>query len=163
MSLLDAAVVRARTKDDISEIVSWIPDSHALYLFSGSRLQWPLTESQLQEMERIEGLTPWVVARPTGEAVGHFDLTQIESEARLGRVIIQPTMRGLGLASTLLRLALSKAREQGAESVRLKVISNNEPAVRTYVRAGFFVATDASDRSDVTEMIKKLVPAPDAR
>lgn len=156
MSFVDDVILRPRTDRDLSKIVSWVHDRRALYLFSGPRLQWPLTEAQLREMEQVEGLTAWVVARPTGEAIGHFDLTQVDDEARLGRVIIQPTMRGRGLARTLLRLALSQARVLGAERVRLNVISDNEPAISAYTRAGFSVIPHAAERPDVTVMVKKV-------
>lgn len=156
MSHPDDFTLRARTKQDSSEIVSWVSDSHALYDFSGPRLQWPLTASQLNDMEQVKGLTAWVATQQTGDIFGHFDLTLVANEAHLGRVIIHPAMRGIGLASSLLRMALLQAQTLGAEAVRLNVISTNEPAIRTYSRAGFSVLTGASERQDVTVMIKRL-------
>lgn len=153
---LDSLVVRTRTKADTTEIVGWVEDPEALYNFSGSRLQWPLTAAQLRELERLEGLTAWVAVRPSGEVVGHFDLARVANEARLGRVIIKPSLRGMGLARAMASLILAQARALGFESVRLNVISANSPAVRSYLRAGFVVVPNASDRADVTVMVRQL-------
>lgn len=93
--------IRVRAERDVDEIVGWVPDAAALYLFAGPRLTWPLTASQLQGMVAIEGLTPSVVVASSGELVGHFDLTVDGQVARLGRVIVNPALRGRGLAGVI--------------------------------------------------------------
>lgn len=132
-------VSRLRTQTDCATVVEWIPDSEALYHFTGPRLYWPLTVEQLIEAEQHEAsLSAWVVIDPsTDTLVGHFELTCSDSEARLGRLILAPERRGCGLARVLLELALNRGRELGATTVTLNVISDNQPAIRTYERAGF--------------------------
>lgn len=149
--------IRVRNERDVDEIVGWIPDAAALYLFSGSRLTWPLTASQLQGMVAIEGLTPLVVVTSSGELVGHFDLTVAGQVARLGRVIVNPALRGRGLAGVIVDLAVAEASRFGACVVRLTVISTNEPAVRAYCRAGFAPVAGDPERGDVAAMERSVI------
>ena len=147
--------LRRRTSTDREAVVSWIPDAHALYLFTGPRLRWPLDTVQLFVMEE-EGYSGWMLVEDeTDEALGHFDLA-IEGEvARTGRVCIDPARRGQGLAHVLIGLALEQARSLGASEMRLNVIVGNDAAIRTYERAGF-TTIPRSDRPDVRVMSRAL-------
>lgn len=157
MRISDPLRVRARSDQDVHEVVRWVPDAAALYFFSGPRLTWPLTAQQLQGLTgATAGMTPSVVVSSAGELVGHFDLTLDESIARLGRLIVNPSLRGRGLAIPVVDLALIEAQRLGADVVRLNVISKNETAVRTYRRAGFVVVAGDADRADVTTMERRL-------
>jgi RimJ/RimL family protein N-acetyltransferase len=118
-------------------IVSWVPDAQALYLFAGHRLSWPLTVDQLVEGEQDPERTAWVVVSASLDAIGQFELTTRERHSHLGRVLLDPTVRGRGLAHELVRLAVARASALGATSVGLRVAAGNRPAVRTYERAGF--------------------------
>jgi RimJ/RimL family protein N-acetyltransferase len=129
--------LRPRTPADCESVVGWIPDMEDLYLFSGPRLTWPLTSSQLSAMEGAN-FSPWIlVENDTDEPVGHFDLTLEGQTARMGRVLIAPEQRGRGLAHVLVSIAIDQAKSLGASELRLNVIAGNKPAIRTYARAGF--------------------------
>jgi len=156
MQIADSLRVRARNEQDVLQVVGWVPDAAALYLFSGTRLTWPLTAQQLQSMVGVDGVTSSVVVLPSGDLVGHFDLAIDASVARLGRVIVNPALRGRGLAITVVHLALAEAQQLGVEVVRLNVISTNEPAIRTYRRAGFTAVAGNPDRAGVIVMERAL-------
>lgn len=132
-------------------MVGWIPDSSALYLFSGPRLTWPLTVQQLGAMDAGEGFTAWMMVDEDASEVGHFDLTVSQRVARLGRVLVAPERRGQGAGRELVTLAIETARMLGADELRLNVIADNAPAVRTYEAAGFR-ALPPGDRPDVRPM-----------
>ena len=137
--------------------MGWIDDEAALYLFSGSRLAWPLTAEQLQSMSATEGLAASVVVTPTGDLVAHFDLTIDGGVARLGRVVVNPALRGRGLASAVVALACTEAQRLGAAVVRLNVITANEPAIRAYTRAGFVAVEGESSRPGVTVIERSVI------
>lgn len=153
---------RPRTDRDLEQIVSWIPDADALFLFSGTRLSWPLTEAGLRDLTHTAGLVAFGVIDARGDLVGHFDLAVEGGCARLGRVIVDPARRGRGYARGLLRVAGEQAGRRGAEVVRLNVVTTNEPAIRAYRRAGFTVVADGSNRPDVTVMECSFRPTADA-
>lgn len=144
--------LRTREERDLAQVVSWVPDADALFLFSGSRLSWPLTANQLREVTAASGLVPYVVIALSGELVGHFDLCVVDGVARLGRVILDPTLRGRGCSRTVIDFALAEAQRLGAERVRLNVIASNTPAIRAYRRAGFRARPADRDRPDVIIM-----------
>lgn len=146
---------RRRTAADAAEVASWLPDADALYLFTGHRLTWPLTVEQLTDLESIEGLTAWVVDRADRTLVGHFDSVVAGDVARLGRVIVNPALRGQRFAGRVVDLALARARDLGASAVRLNVISHNSPAIKTYLRAGFELES-TSEKPDMSVMSKRL-------
>ena len=135
----DGCMLRARerNREDLSTVTGWIPDADTLNLFTGPRLQWPLTAEQLIDMELLDGFSAWIAVDEELTAVGHFDLTLDHRTARLGRVIIDPEKRGRGLAHALIHLAIARARELDADEIQLNVIAGNGPASRTYERAGF--------------------------
>ncbi|WP_267880372.1 GNAT family N-acetyltransferase [Sinorhizobium meliloti] len=59
--------------------------------------------------------------------------------ARIGRVMVAPTMRGQGLAKSLLEAALEQAfSHPEIERTELNVYSWNSAAIRTYNKVGFF-------------------------
>ena len=155
----DAAewTLRPREDRDLEKIVGWIPDAEALRLFSGTRLSWPLTVRQLQEVTEASALAPSVVVAASGELVGHFDLRLEERAAWLGRVVVDPSLRGQGLARGVVELAVGEAHRLGAHRVRLNVISSNVPAVRTYRRVGFLAQPPEDARTDVTVMERTCV------
>jgi len=135
--MCDVLSIRPRSSDDCHLIVSWVPDAEALYLFAGPRLRWPLTLDQLTVDEQSPERTAWVVVDACPEPIGQFELTMRDGHAHLGRVLLDPTVRGRGLAHDLVRLAITRARALGATSIGLNVVTGNRPALRTYERAGF--------------------------
>ncbi|MGN5733705.1 MULTISPECIES: GNAT family N-acetyltransferase [Arthrobacter] len=140
--------IRQRKKIDIDTIVGWVPDAAALYLFTGSRLTWPLSTKKLSEMESDQNFSAWIGASSSdGKPVGHFDLTQYGETFRIGRVIIDPAQRGQGLAGILVALAVAKAQALGASRITLNVIAGNSPAIHTYERIGFRTAPTSTEPS----------------
>lgn len=148
--------LRRRDERDCETVVSWVDDATALYLFTGPRLCWPLNAGQLRQMEEIEGYSAWVLMdATTGTVVGHFDLTVDDHIARLGRVIVAPDRRGQGLSHVLIDNVIELAKRLDAWQLALSVIAGNEPAIRTYARAGFR-PTSSSDRPEVRTMTLHL-------
>lgn len=143
--------LRPRTTSDLITIVSWVPDADSLYLFTGPRFNWPLMPTQLAEMGSDPNFSPWIAELTDHRTVGHFDLRLENDLCRLGRFIIDPDLRGEGLAPQLLQLAVMKAQELGAARMALNVIDHNTRAVRAYQRAGFR-ATPNHPRPDVLAM-----------
>lgn len=149
--------VRAREQADLARIVSWIPDGETLYLFTGPRLSWPLTEAKLAALEETAGLSAWVLVDSAvpGRPLAHFDITLAGREARLGRVVVDPMRRGRGLGAATTRSALAKAGELGATRMTLNVIDGNLPAIRSYEKLGF-EREEGNVRSDVIRMAVDL-------
>ena len=150
--------LRRRTSVDLDEIVGWIPHAAALYAFGGPLLEWPLTATQMEVREGTAGFTAWVGEGSDGVKIGQFELT-VADEVRVGRIVVNPELRGQGCAAIVLELALGEARRQGATRLRPNVLATNEPALRAYRRAGF-VVDGALPRPDVLGMTVELSEMP---
>lgn len=143
--------LRPRTVADCDVAISWIPDAEAMHLFTGTRLRWPLTVAQLTAMQAKPGFSAWTLAADQSQSpAAHFDLTIDGDVAHLGRVLTDPQLRGNGLAHVVVGFAKRQAKSLGASEMRLNVITGNEPAIRTYLRAGFTMYS--SERPNVTSM-----------
>jgi ribosomal protein S18 acetylase RimI-like enzyme len=55
----------------------------------------------------------------------------------VGRMWVNPSLRGQGLAHTLMEAVTSWAREKGAKQLELEVTEGNDRAIRFYEQAGF--------------------------
>lgn len=147
--------LRRRREPDCETVVSWIDDAAALYFFTGPRIRWPIEAADLVQMGEGQGFCAWVlVDDATGDVVGHFDLTVDAGVARLGRVIVDPRRRGRRLSRTLVDHAIAVARQCDASKLSLTVIAGNEPAIRTYERAGFCLS--GAGRPDAHAMTLSL-------
>lgn len=99
--------LRERVDADLDAVVSWITDREALYLFTGTRLRWPATAHQLRNLlDHTPAMTAWTLVEDVhpDQPLSHFDLTCSDTEARLGRVIIDPERRGERLGHDLVGL-----------------------------------------------------------
>ncbi|HBU43013.1 MAG TPA: N-acetyltransferase, partial [Microbacterium sp.] len=110
---------------------------------------------QLAAMTATDAVSAWVMIDDRADVIGHFDLALDEGTARIGRVIVDPSRRGRGYGSALVRLAIEEARALGARALTLNVVADNAPAIATYERAGF-QQLPMSDRPDVRTMALTL-------
>lgn len=59
--------------------------------------------------------------------------------SRIAAMALSPALRGQGLATRLLQLAIAQARTRGDGSLDLEVITHNQPALSLYLRSGFLM------------------------
>ena len=77
-----------------------------------------------------------IVALDDGRIVGTCRLLFDEGIARLGRMAVDPAMRGRGIGATILEVAEHESRAAGAERIRLHA---QQSARSVYERGGFEV------------------------
>ncbi|WP_153003311.1 GNAT family N-acetyltransferase [Microbacterium testaceum] len=86
--------LRPRTNTDLPVIASWVPDAEALYAFAGPWMTWPFLPRDLDDLHKRPGATAWMLDTGEGEPVGHVQLTPADDALRIGRLIVDPTVRG---------------------------------------------------------------------
>jgi RimJ/RimL family protein N-acetyltransferase len=93
-------------------------------------------------------VVPFVV-REDGEPVayGEIWLDADEDEAELARLLVAPDARGRGLGRCLARALADEAHGRGFADVWLRVVPDNEAALRAYAAAGFVRATVDQERA----------------
>lgn len=93
-------------------------------------------------------------------AVGCAVLTAADAHghAEIKRLWVDPGRRGGGVASGLIRDALSAAGGNGVRTVRLSVWSWREGAIALYVRHGFAAVESWEDRRELVRMQRRTGP-----
>lgn len=59
-----------------------------------------------------------------------------------GRLAVEPSQRGNGYGSILIRAAMERAKERGAESIYLLSNTKLQPAIALYQKHGFQTVTE---------------------
>jgi RimJ/RimL family protein N-acetyltransferase len=129
-------------------VASWVGDEAELFRLA------PTTEPPLTA-EKVIGWTspvgrPYILVR-VGQHVpyGYAELNPwrgSELHLWIGHVIVDPALRGKGIGGELTRLLVEKAFATGARRISLIVFPDNQPAIRSYVRAGFELCGDEYHR-----------------
>ncbi|WP_083222762.1 GNAT family N-acetyltransferase [Ensifer sp. LC163] len=128
----------------IADMLDWFPTAAALTQWGGPGLRFPLDATQLEEMQAsTSGNEParWVFSGIVdGNLAGHAQvaLDWENGVGRLGRVAINPRLRGLGLAHPFLQCIIERFfADPIFERLELNVYTFNTAAIRTYLKLGF--------------------------
>jgi len=92
------------TRNDIPQLLSWIPSEKGYLIWSGSGYNWPLNIDQLEQtlLKSEKSNSNYLLFKFISEKlfIGYIELKRLNSSektARLGRLIIDPGHRGRGL------------------------------------------------------------------
>lgn len=107
---------------------------------------------------------PEVALGPSDEVRGYCVRWQIDCRAQIQNIAVAPEHRREGIASQLLRSAVSGAKRAGAHAVHLEVRASNLAAQRLYEEEGFELETRRRDhytqpREDALLLRLKLTPS----
>ena len=140
----DNLKVRPITMDDTDLIVEWRNKPRVMRNFL---IQKPFTyEGHVQWMrERVETgqVRQFIMEEITAEGsrpVGSVYIRDIDMEklsAEYGVFIGEDDALGKGYGNAIVVWAVDYAREMGLKKFILRVLADNEPAVRSYTHAGF--------------------------
>ncbi|HEX7556823.1 MAG TPA: GNAT family protein [Leptolinea sp.] len=123
---------------------AWFADEAAIVQWGGPQLHFPLDAYQMQAMLDEGATYPprrlcWM-AEQNGQWAGHVQLAfdWRNGNATLGRMVINPELRGQGFAVPMLRLVMAQAFAY-SQIIRLElnVYTFNLPAIHTYARLRF--------------------------
>lgn len=155
---------------DFDSIKNWIDDERTHAMWCACRFEYPLEkenfEEVLKDMHSKWGDTPFVASLDDGNTVGFFcySLNNETKEGMLKFVVVNPSLRGKGVAREMLDMVSQYAFEEtGAKALHLNVFSENIRAKKCYQKAGFTersVTENAFSYKDESwgrcNMIKKL-------
>ncbi|MFL6193083.1 MAG: GNAT family N-acetyltransferase [Thermoanaerobaculia bacterium] len=134
------------TEADIDRLISWVPSLRTLQFWTASSFAFPLTREHLvghirDAAEQGDRLIFKVIDPETREPFGHVELGAINPSnrsTRIGRVLIDPALKGRGYGVKLMHAAMAKAfDEMSMHRVDLWVFDFNSRAIACYERAGF--------------------------
>ena len=135
---------RFESATDFDKIKDWIGDERIHAMWCANRFSYPLEKdnltSVLNEMGEMYGETPFLALTDDGNAAGFFcySLNKETMEGMLKFIVVNPELRGKGIAGQMLKAASEYAfDETGAELVHLNVFPENVRAKKCYLNAGF--------------------------
>jgi predicted GNAT family N-acyltransferase len=104
--------------------------------------------SKAQELDGLDEQALHLVAvEPAGaRVIGTLRVLVVGREAKIGRVAVEQPWRRRGIASRMLEIALSGAREQGCTRARL---ASQLQATRLYEEAGFTVESEPFEEAGI--------------
>lgn len=114
-----------------------------------------------EELDGRDGEALHVVALAAGEqqVIGTLRLLLEVPRAKVGRVAVRRDWRGHGIASRMLELALTEARAQGCEGVRL---ASQAHVAALYERAGFVVESELFEEAGIPHVWMGLRLSPES-
>jgi len=155
--------LRAFTRSDYAQLISWISNAEMLMQFAGPRFTFPLTASQLDGTLNEPNRYAFAVTE-NGKTIGHAEIYIGTTKAWIGRIIIgDPTLRGKGKGKQLMDLLLQIVFIQHQQQVvELNVFDWNTAAIKCYESMGFVINPNGNttrhvngEARTVLNMVKK--------
>jgi ribosomal protein S18 acetylase RimI-like enzyme len=125
---------------DAATVAGWLRSPKEAALWAGVT-EWPVPASLFAEWHADPDVVAFLLVDDGGEAVAYGELWQENQEAELARLVVDPARRGRGLGRLLVGALIAEARSRGLEEIWLRVVPDNEAAVRCYLGAGFVRAS----------------------
>jgi pyridoxamine 5'-phosphate oxidase len=126
-------------KVDFLEIISWISSSEACRQWAGPSVKYPLSIDSIEENLSVTQHRSFVLVDENSLILGFGQLLE-KSNGRihLGRIIVNPKVRGNGYGRKLCKMLMKEAKECfGAKISSLNVYLDNVAAISLYRSLGF--------------------------
>ena len=138
---------RAPVTTDYKAIASWIPNASACARWAGPRFRFPFVSRELPELLDVERIHSFSMVSPENALVGFGQFwPRDERTVHLGRIIVAPHRRGLGLGMFLCEFLIAEALHMTkAEKITLRVYRDNQAAFSIYSKLGFISVVSESN------------------
>ncbi|QMV43566.1 GNAT family N-acetyltransferase [Cohnella cholangitidis] len=146
-------VIRAAREGDRVAVKEVLKSAYQQYESTLSKERWAHYKENIDQSVDSDTTKARLVAELNGEVVGSvflyegsdraYGAPQLEIHTPIIRLLgVSPNVRGLGVATELLRASAKLALEWGAETIHLHTSDIMDSAVRLYERLGFERAYD---------------------
>ncbi len=135
---------------DAAKIASWLTDRDVFLKWGGDRFgEFPITPQIIDEKysrnngdcTEPDNFYPWIAFDDEHGVVGSFIMRYLKGDnhiLRFGWVIVDDSLRGMGIGTQMLRAGLKYAFEiLGVDKVTIGVFETNTPAHECYKKIGF--------------------------
>lgn len=120
-----------------AEPYRWVLDSAFRNSPNGATVDMEQIQELLAETPHPDLLgLAWLGDQPAAA----FELAMNDDEGWIEAIAVAPDLQGRGIGRRMLPEALARLRAQGATSIKLLVMSTNQPAVKLYANNGFEVS-----------------------
>ncbi len=136
----DGWTLAAPNDADIDELMRWFPDARSVDQWGGPRFRFPFTPESFREDCRIGDIRTYCLRNSDGTMCAFGQIYDRHDRGHFARLITHPEMRRHGIGKRLVNMLTQAARRHsGHTRCSLFVYTDNEPAYRCYLAAGFVV------------------------
>lgn len=130
---------------DAEEIVGWVQTAAEAQAWAGNATPYPVAPKQFSLWHAEPDVRPWTARRNgTLLAYGELWLDRAGDEVELARLLVHPQHRGRGIGRRFTSQLINRAIAH-SPNIFLRVLPDNEPAIRCYQAAGFARVSQADE------------------
>ena len=128
------------------ELMGWFSNEQELKEWSGPNFRYPFDSLSFTEDLRMDQLNSFVLVSNQSELLAFGQYYQRLGKCHLGRLIVNPSLRGKGIASELMKqLCELGSNELKVKEYSLFVLAHNKKAIAAYEKFGFEFADYPED------------------
>ena len=126
------------TLSHVESLRSFFSNHSEISQWAGPNFRYPHTTQTFLEDLRYQELSSYSLINDSGELLAFGQYYQRLIHCHLGRLVVNPQLRGLGLAKVLIKeLSIIGQKDLCLSSLSLFVLDNNKPAKNLYKTLGF--------------------------
>ena len=123
------------------EMMSWFSSEQALTDWAGPNFSYPFNLPSFVEDLKLNSLSSFSLVDNNSNFLAFGQYYQRLGKCHLGRLIVNPNLRGKGIASTLMfSLCELGLKELAVKECSLFVLAHNDNAIKAYEKFGFSFA-----------------------
>jgi ribosomal protein S18 acetylase RimI-like enzyme len=140
-------ILQPFTKNHAIQIASWSLSANETKAWAGHNATFPLPPAQFDRWHEEPGTHPFIAHHNNlPVAYGQLWVDLEEQDIELARIIVHPSHRGIGMGRQFVTALVHQATTYGLKNIFIRVLPNNDPAIRCYQSSGFVrVSKDEED------------------
>jgi len=137
----------------IDHLMPWFTSEQQVTIWAGPNFSFPFSKESFLQMIKWQELTSFSLVNDSGELLAFGQFYQRLNCCHLGRLVVNPLMRGKGLGKTLVNeLSLKGMENLKLVKLSLFVLADNKAALSLYLSLGFSLQT-YPDNIDLTNCL----------
>lgn len=131
-------ILRPFTQNYAIQIASWSLSANEAKAWAGHNATYPLPPAQFDRWHEEIGTHPFIAhLNNLPVAYGQLWVDLEEQDIELARIIVHPAHRGIGIGRQFVTALVHQATTYGLKDIFIRVLPNNDPAIRCYKSSGF--------------------------
>lgn len=134
------------TTPHIDELIQWFSSEAQVAQWTGPNFVFPFVRESFITMIKWQEIPSYTLVNNDGKVLAFGQFYQRLNCCHLGRLIVNPTLRGQGLGKVLIQQLANKGKATlKLENLSLFVLANNLNALNLYQALGFTLQTYPED------------------
>ncbi|WP_068374472.1 GNAT family N-acetyltransferase [Paraglaciecola hydrolytica] len=129
------------TEQHLLSVKTWFNSTAQIFTWGGPNMVYPMADNDFLDLMQAEHLNSYVLTDNSQQMLAFGQFYMRLGRHHLGRLGVNPSFRGQGLAKPLIKKLLALAhKQQNAQGASLFVFADNLVALQCYASLGFELA-----------------------